>query len=65
MEKNSSNVVEFPAERPRDILTEILREKAQEMLAIAIEGEAGEWISRSRSCSLADNVSVSFFIPEL
>lgn len=52
MKKNSTEVLEFPAEGPKDILTGILREKAKEMLAIAIKEEADEWI-RTR-CDLVD-----------
>jgi putative transposase len=44
MKENSTEIVEFPAEGPKDILTGILREKAKEMLAVAINEEADEWI---------------------
>lgn len=42
---NSTNAtLEFPALGSRDVLTEILRTGAQQMLATAIEAEVAEWI---------------------
>ena len=44
---NSTNAtIEFPALGARDVLTEILRTGAQQMLATAIEAEVAEWIDR-------------------
>lgn len=44
MKDDNTQILEFPEERPKDILTGILREKAKEMLAMAIKAEADEWI---------------------
>jgi putative transposase len=45
MAESSSATIEFPALGARDVLTEILREGAQQMLATAIEAEVTEWIN--------------------
>jgi len=45
MAESTNSTLEFPAARSRDVLTEILREGAQQMLATAIEAEVAEWIS--------------------
>jgi hypothetical protein len=38
MAQSSDNVVEFPSDSPRDVLTELLRKGARELLADAIDG---------------------------
>jgi putative transposase len=48
MNNDNTDILEFPADGPKDILTGILREKAQEMLAMAIKEEADEWIRTRR-----------------
>ena len=40
----TTDLIEFPSEDSSDLLTPILREGAQKMLATAIELEAREWI---------------------
>ena len=45
MSEAISRTIEFPVSSSRDVLTEILREGAQQMLATAIEAEVAEWIS--------------------
>jgi transposase-like protein len=45
MNNDNIGIVEFPVQGTKDILTEILRTKGREMLAIAIQAEADEWIS--------------------
>ena len=42
----NSSLIEFPALSSQDVLTDILRSGAQQMLATAIEAEVGEWIDR-------------------
>ena len=42
--KDSRQIVEFPEAGTKDILTEVLREGARELLAQAIEAEVAEWI---------------------
>ena len=44
MAESTSAAIEFPALAARDVLTEILRKGAQQMLATAIEAEVSEWI---------------------
>jgi putative transposase len=46
MAESTNATIEFPALAARDVLTEILREGAQQMLATAIEAEVAEWIDR-------------------
>lgn len=45
MNNDNTGIVEFPAQGTKDMLTEILRSKGREMLAVAIQAEADEWIS--------------------
>jgi putative transposase len=48
MEKSTGKVVEFPgesAQEPKDVLTELLRRGAQEMLASAIEAEVAGYVA--------------------
>jgi transposase-like protein len=45
MAESTNSTLEFPAVRSRDVLTAILREGAQQMLATAIDAEVAEWIS--------------------
>ncbi len=42
--KNNTEAVECPAESPRDVLTEVLRQGAQQMLAVAILAEADAYV---------------------
>jgi transposase-like protein len=44
MAESTNPTIEFPALSSRDVLTEILRNGAQQMLATAIEAEVAEWI---------------------
>jgi len=46
MAESTNATIEFPALAARDVLTEILREGAQQMLATAIDAEVAEWIER-------------------
>jgi putative transposase len=45
MAEVSSSMVGFPVSSSRDILSEVLRAGAQQMLATAIEVEVSEWIA--------------------
>jgi putative transposase len=40
-----SSTIGFPVSSPRDVLSEVLRAGAQQMLATAIEAEVSEWIA--------------------
>jgi hypothetical protein len=40
----TSSTIEFPALRSQNVLTDILRAEAQQMLATAIDAEIAEWI---------------------
>jgi putative transposase len=44
MSEATRSTIEFPVSSSRDVLTEILREGAQRMLATAIDAEVREWI---------------------
>lgn len=44
MRKDSRQIVEFPEENTKDILTEVLRNGAGKLLVAAIESEVEEWI---------------------
>ena len=44
MEEVTGNLVSFPDESPRDVLTDVLREGARKMLATAIEIEAQAFV---------------------
>jgi transposase-like protein len=44
MAQSSDNVVEFPSKTPRDVLTELLRKGARELLADAIEEEVNDYL---------------------
>jgi putative transposase len=54
MAQSSDNVVEFPSDSPRDVLTELLRKGARELLAEAIEEEVNDYL-RERA-ALRDEV---------
>ena len=43
----TTNSIRLPEAEPRDVLTELLRTGARQMLATAIEAEVGDWIARS------------------
>jgi len=45
MQETTSATIEFPA-TPRDVLTEVLRRGAQQMLTHAVEAEVQEWIAQ-------------------
>ena len=47
--KSTTDVITFPSDEARDILTPILREGAQKMLATAIELEAQAWLQERAS----------------
>ena len=46
MQECTTDAIEFPAESSKDVLTEILREGAQKMLATAIEAEVDTYIEQ-------------------
>ena len=46
MQEGTTQTVSLSSGTPSDVLTEILREGAQRMLATAIEAEAADWIER-------------------
>ena len=48
MAQSSDNVVEFPSDSSRDVLTEILRRGARDLLAGAIEQEVDEYLRERR-----------------
>jgi putative transposase len=48
MRENTKQVVSFPAATSQDVLTNILRDGAQRMLAQAIDAEIAEWIETHR-----------------
>ena len=50
----TTDVIAFPSDDARDMLTPILREGAQKMLATAIELEAHAWIEE-RACLRDEN----------
>ena len=45
MDQPTTNSIRLPDAKPRDVLTELLRTGAQQMLATAIEAEVGDWIT--------------------
>jgi len=45
MREATSDTIDFPATASRDVLSELLRQGAQEMLAAAIEAEVTDWIA--------------------
>jgi putative transposase len=45
VEKSSGKLVAFPVESTRDVLMEVLREGARQMLAAAIEAEVGAYVT--------------------
>ncbi len=45
MSESTSKVVEFPSESSRDVLTEILRSGAQQLLTRAIEDEVASYLA--------------------
>jgi transposase-like protein len=46
MQESITSTVAFPSTSAKDAMTEILREGAQQMLALAVEAEVAEWIDR-------------------
>ena len=48
MRESNERIVSLPAANSRDVLTSILREGAQRLLAAAVEAEAAEWIEAHR-----------------
>jgi hypothetical protein len=52
MSESTNATIEMPALAARDVLTDILRQGAQQMLAAAIEAEVAEWIAKH--CELVD-----------
>jgi hypothetical protein len=45
MTKRNEKLVEFPRQSARDILTDVLRDGAQQMLATAIEAEVDDYLA--------------------
>ena len=45
MAEVSSSTIGFPVSASREVLSEVLRQGAQQMLATAIEAEVSEWIA--------------------
>ena len=45
MTKPNEKLVEFPRQSARDILTDVLRDGAQQMLATAIEAEVDDYLA--------------------
>ncbi|MBM4092536.1 MAG: IS256 family transposase, partial [Planctomycetes bacterium] len=45
MQEGTTANVTFPSTNARDLLTELLRQRAQQMLATAIEAEVSGWIA--------------------
>ena len=45
MTKPNEKLVEFPGQSARDILTDVLRDGAQQMLATAIEAEVDDYLA--------------------
>jgi putative transposase len=50
MRENNGSAVVLPSVSSRDVLSEILREGAQRMLAEAVQAEVAEWIEERRHC---------------
>ena len=48
MTKPNEKLVEFPGQSARDILTDVLRDDAQQMLATAIEAEVDDYLAGRR-----------------
>ena len=46
MQESTTSTVAFPSSSAKDVMTEILREGAQQMLAAAVEAEVADWIDR-------------------
>jgi transposase-like protein len=46
MQESTTSTVVFPSTSTQDVMTEILRDGAQQMLATAIEAEVADWIDR-------------------
>jgi putative transposase len=46
MQEGTTTTVAFPSESTRDVLSEVLRDGAQRMLALAVEAEVADWIDR-------------------
>ena len=49
MAESSNSTLSLPAASSRDVLTDILRDGAQRLLAQAIEAEVAEWIDVARA----------------
>ena len=52
MTKPNEKLVEFPRQSARDILTDVLRDGAQQMLATAIEAEVDDYLAGRASTGL-------------
>lgn len=50
MEKSSNEIRIVPLAQAADVLTDILRQGAQQLLAQAIEAEVSDWIDRHQDC---------------
>lgn len=46
MQEGTTRTVAFPSESAQDVLSEVLRDGAQRMLALAVEAEVADWIVR-------------------
>jgi transposase-like protein len=46
MQESTTSTVTFPSTSAKDVMTEILRDGAQQMLAAAIEAEVTDWLDR-------------------
>ena len=46
MQEGITSNVSFPSLKSKDMLTEVLREGAQRMLATAVEAEVADWIEQ-------------------
>jgi hypothetical protein len=59
MSESSEKVVQFPSESSRDVLTELLREGAREMLAGAIRKEVAAYVEERASLTARGSERVS------
>ena len=50
MTKPTETLVEFPRQSARDVLTEVLRTGARQLLATAIEAEVDEYVAAPQDC---------------
>jgi putative transposase len=54
MRKDNRQIIEFPEEKPKDVLTGVLREGAKRLLSEAVEMEVEEWIESRREVKDGD-----------